>query len=114
MTGASYDALIIGGGPGGYKGALDCAAHGLRTALVERQHLGGTCLNIGCIPSKALIHVADRYAGLTDPSLAALGVSCEQRSIDLAAAAKWMNSVVTRLQSGVGSLLDGDPCAVEQ
>jgi dihydrolipoamide dehydrogenase len=114
MTRAPFDALIIGGGPGGYRAALDCAAHGLRAALVERQHLGGTCLNVGCIPSKALIHVADRYAGLADPALATLGVGIDERSIDLATSGEWMNGVVTRLRTGVGSLLDGAGVSVIQ
>ena len=57
---ASFDAIIIGGGPGGYVCAIRCAQLGLNVAVVEgRETLGGTCLNVGCIPSKALLHVDD-------------------------------------------------------
>ena len=56
------DLVVIGGGPGGYAAALRAAALGRRVTLVERQWIGGTCLNVGCIPSKVLIHVADLAA----------------------------------------------------
>ena len=49
----TYDLIVIGGGPGGYAAALDAAKHGLKTALVERDRLGGTCLQRGCVPTKA-------------------------------------------------------------
>lgn len=59
---ASYDVIIIGSGPGGYVSAIRCAQLGLKTAVVEgRETLGGTCLNIGCIPSKALLHSSHLY-----------------------------------------------------
>ncbi|WP_159139485.1 FAD-dependent oxidoreductase, partial [Klebsiella pneumoniae] len=54
-----YDVLIIGGGPGGYVAAIRAGQLGLRTVLVEKQHLGGICLNWGCIPTKALLHGAE-------------------------------------------------------
>jgi len=54
-----YDVVIIGGGPGGYVAAIRAAQLGLKTALVEREHLGGICLNWGCIPTKALLRNAE-------------------------------------------------------
>jgi dihydrolipoamide dehydrogenase len=58
----SHDVIIIGSGPGGYVCAIKCAQLGLKTAIVEKNPtLGGTCLNIGCIPSKALLHASDMY-----------------------------------------------------
>ena len=57
----SWDLIVIGGGPGGYTAAIRAAQLGLRTALVERDQVGGTCLNRGCIPTKALLHAAERY-----------------------------------------------------
>jgi dihydrolipoamide dehydrogenase len=104
---APFDALIIGGGPGGYAAAADCAERGLRTALVERKHLGGTCLNIGCIPSKALIHLADRYPGIDDSGLRSIGISGGRPSIDLTTSIEWIDAIVGRLRTGVGLLLAG-------
>ena len=63
MTETTHDVVIIGGGPGGYVAALRASQLGLRTACIEmRENLGGTCLNVGCIPSKALLHSSERYA----------------------------------------------------
>ena len=57
-----YDVAVLGGGPGGYECAIRCAQLGLKTALIEASELGGTCLNRGCIPTKALLHGAEVYA----------------------------------------------------
>src|SRR5208337_5047161 len=77
--------LIIGGGPGGYVAAIRAGELGLDTVLVEDGMLGGTCLNVGCIPSKALIHAADAVHALTEPhALNAIGVSLGQPSLDYA------------------------------
>ena len=58
----NYDVIVIGSGPGGYVSAIRCAQLGLKTAIVEgRDTLGGTCLNVGCIPSKALLHASHSY-----------------------------------------------------
>ena len=75
--------LVIGGGPGGYVAAIRAGQLGLDTILVEADRLGGTCLNVGCIPSKALIHAAGAAHGLSDPRGAerdrALGRGAETR-----------------------------------
>ena len=68
-----YDVLIIGGGPGGYVAAIRAGQLGLRTVLVEKQHLGGICLNWGCIPTKALLHGAE--VAHTIPHASQLGIS---------------------------------------
>ncbi len=96
------DLLIIGGGPGGYSAALRAAAAGRTVTLVERDRLGGVCLNVGCIPSKALIHVADT-AALPEES-AAIGVDL-QASVDLNRAQAWIGDIVGRLTGGVEQLL---------
>ena len=57
----TYDLIVIGAGPGGYVAAIRAAQLGLKTACVEREYLGGTCLNVGCIPSKALLDSSERY-----------------------------------------------------
>jgi dihydrolipoamide dehydrogenase len=98
--------LVIGGGPGGYIAAIRAAQLGIRTTLVEGEYLGGACLNIGCIPSKALLHVAaefdnaQRYA-----SENALGIRVQQPSFDAAQAVRWKDGVVRRLTGGVATLL---------
>jgi dihydrolipoamide dehydrogenase len=96
------DLLVIGGGPGGYSAALRAAAAGRTVTLVERDRIGGVCLNVGCIPSKALIHVADTVA-LPDEA-AAIGVDL-QASVDLDRAQTWIGDVVGRLTGGVEQLL---------
>jgi dihydrolipoamide dehydrogenase len=96
------DLLVIGGGPGGYSAALRAAAAGRTVTLVERDRLGGVCLNVGCIPSKALIHIADT-AALPDET-SAIGVDL-QASVDLERAQSWIGDVVGRLTGGVEQLL---------
>ena len=96
------DLLVIGGGPGGYAAALRAAAAGRTVTLVERDRVGGVCLNVGCIPSKALIHVADT-AGLAAET-AAIGVDLEA-AVDLDRAQAWIADVVGRLTGGVEQLL---------
>jgi dihydrolipoamide dehydrogenase len=96
------DLLVVGGGPGGYSAALRAAAAGRTVTLVERDRLGGVCLNVGCIPSKALIHVADT-AALPDET-GAIGVDL-QASVDLERAQTWIGDVVGRLTGGVEQLL---------
>ncbi|MDQ1490185.1 MAG: dihydrolipoamide dehydrogenase [Actinomycetota bacterium] len=96
------DLLVVGGGPGGYAAALRAAAAGRTVTLVERDRIGGVCLNVGCIPSKALIHVADT-AGLAAEA-AAIGVDLEA-AVDLDRAQSWIGDVVGRLTGGVEQLL---------
>ncbi|MBD9067007.1 MAG: FAD-dependent oxidoreductase, partial [Enterobacter cloacae] len=76
-----YDVLIIGGGPGGYVAAIRAGQLGLRTVLVEKQHLGGICLNWGCIPTKALLHGAEVAHSITHASQ--LGISVGEVNVDL-------------------------------
>ena len=99
--------LVVGGGPGGYVAAIRAGQLGIDTVLVEAERLGGTCLVRGCIPSKALVHVAEHFAAMTDTAAAsALGVRLESPpSIDFAWTAKWKDGIVDRLSNGVGALL---------
>jgi len=98
--------LIIGGGPGGYVAAIRAGQLGIRTVLVEGAQLGGTCLNVGCIPSKALIHAAEEfhkachYAGDSP-----LGIRTATPSIDVERTVAWKEGIVKRLTGGVGALL---------
>jgi len=104
--------LIIGGGPGGYVAGIRCGQLGLPAIVVDDQPLGGTCLNVGCIPSKALIHAADEFARLVSASATSptggasrLGISAASPAIDLAATVDWKDGIVEQLNRGVGSLL---------
>jgi dihydrolipoyl dehydrogenase len=98
--------LVIGGGPGGYVAAIRLGQLGLDTILVEADRLGGTCLNVGCIPSKALIHAAGAAHGLREPrGLSALGLSIGPPKLDFARTIAWKDGIVARLTGGVGALL---------
>ena len=97
------DLLVLGGGPGGYSAAFRAADLGLRTVIVERYPvLGGVCLNVGCIPSKALLHTA----GVIDAAraLSAHGVRFPEPEIDLEALRGWKDKVVSRLNGGLASM----------
>jgi dihydrolipoamide dehydrogenase len=96
--------LVLGGGLGGYVAAIRAAQLGLDTVLVEASRLGGTCLVRGCIPSKALIHAADRFAEMAGGK--PLGITLDQPPrLDLAQTVAWKDGIVDRLSSGVSGLL---------
>ena len=98
--------LVIGGGPGGYVAAIRAGQLGLDTILVEADRLGGACLNVGCIPSKALIHAAGAAHALREPrGLNAIGLSVGPPKLDFARTIAWKDAIVTRLTNGVGALL---------
>lgn len=98
--------LIIGGGPGGYVTAIRAGQLGIPTILVEGQALGGTCLNIGCIPSKALIHVAEQFHQTQHHSQhSALGISVSAPTLDISKSVEWKDGIVDRLTTGVAALL---------
>ena len=84
MTEQSYDLIVIGAGPGGYVAAIRAAQLGLKTACVEaRETLGGTCLNVGCIPSKALLHASEMYEEAHSGALAKFGIDFKSVSLNL-------------------------------
>ncbi len=98
--------LIIGGGPGGYVAAIRAAQLGIATTLVEGERLGGTCLNIGCIPSKALIHAGEAFHKVCHyTGQSPLGIQVEAPRIDLAQTVRWKDGIVRRLTQGVAALL---------
>jgi dihydrolipoamide dehydrogenase len=106
MLTESTTLLVVGGGPGGYVAAIRAAQLGIATVLVEGEYLGGACLNVGCIPSKALIHVADEFDKTRHFAGASpLGIKVESPSLDIAKAVHWKDGVVTKLTSGVAALL---------
>lgn len=106
MSEISCKLLIIGGGPGGYVCGIRAGQLGIDTVLVEKKRLGGTCLNVGCIPSKAVIHAADEFHRLTTfASKGAIGITAESPKIDFAKTLEWKDGIVNRLNSGVAGLL---------
>jgi dihydrolipoamide dehydrogenase len=106
MTDLTCKLLIIGGGPGGYVCGIRAGQLGIDTIVVEADKPGGTCLNVGCIPSKALIHAADEFHKLTTfADHASLGISTTKPSIDLARTVAWKDGIVKRLTAGVSGLL---------
>jgi dihydrolipoamide dehydrogenase len=107
MKDISCKLLVIGAGPGGYVCAIRAGQLGLDTVIVEMAKPGGACLNIGCIPSKALIHVADEFtaANAMASGKGHLGISVSAPKIDLAGSVAWKDGIVGRLTNGVAGLL---------
>jgi dihydrolipoamide dehydrogenase len=98
-----YDMVVIGSGPGGYVAAIRAAQLGMKTACVEREFVGGRCLNVACIPAKAMLRAADVLTELRDG--AEFGVEAGDVSFDMVAAGKHRDKVVKTLTGGVGGLL---------
>ncbi len=103
MSDTNFDLVVIGSGPGGYVGAIRAAQLGLKTAIVEREHLGGICLNWGCIPTKALLRTADIYRNIQHA--AGFGIKVDNASVDLDATVKRSRQVAAQLSGGVSGLL---------
>ena len=103
MEELNFDVLIIGGGPGGYTSAIRAAQLGLKVGLVEREELGGVCLNWGCIPTKSLLHAADvmREAG----SAASLGIELGKPKFNLKKMFKRSRDVAGQLSGGISHLM---------
>ncbi|MFT8870941.1 MAG: dihydrolipoyl dehydrogenase [Sporolactobacillus sp.] len=97
------DTIVLGAGPGGYVAAIRAAQLGQKVVIVEKEHVGGVCLNVGCIPSKALITASHRYQQLIDSER--FGLSAEHVTVDFAKVQAWKNEVVGKLTDGVRSLL---------
>ena len=103
MTDTTFDILIIGSGPGGYVTAIRAAQLGFKVAIVEREHLGGICLNWGCIPTKALLRSAEIYHYMKHA--ANYGLKADNITFDAAAIVQRSRAVSGRLNGGVGMLL---------
>ncbi|MBX9662166.1 dihydrolipoyl dehydrogenase [Novosphingobium sp.] len=102
MAEYDYDVLVIGAGPGGYVAAIRAAQLGLKVACAEgRETLGGTCLNVGCIPSKALLHGSEKYAEAVDGTFASYGIKTGPVTLDLAAMQQQKLDSVKQLTGGI-------------
>ena len=104
-TAEHYDVVVIGGGPGGYATALYGASAGLRIAMVEKGRLGGTCLNVGCIPAKELLETAATYRHVTEA--AEFGILVGDTSIEWDVSLARKDTIVSGLVSGLGTMLKG-------
>jgi len=104
--------VVIGGGPGGYVAAIRAAQLGAQTHLIEKENLGGTCLNVGCIPTKALLHTAELYHAVRHGER--IGLKGESVTLDWAALMNRKQSVVRRLVGGVGGLLKANGVTVHK
>ncbi|WP_144095587.1 dihydrolipoyl dehydrogenase [Croceicoccus sediminis] len=105
MAEFDFDVIVIGSGPGGYVAAIRAAQLGLKTACVEsRETLGGTCLNVGCIPSKALLHGSELFEEAKDGTLAKFGVKIPAPELDLSALQGEKSTAVKELTGGIAFL----------
>ncbi|AYW48705.1 dihydrolipoyl dehydrogenase [Tetragenococcus osmophilus] len=98
------DTVVVGSGPGGYVAAIRASQKGQKVAIIERENIGGVCLNVGCIPSKALIAAGHHYQDAKDSE--AFGIKTENATLDFTKTQEWKeNQVVNKLTSGVKGLL---------
>ncbi|MDD9371025.1 MAG: dihydrolipoyl dehydrogenase [Acidimicrobiales bacterium] len=104
-TAAHFDVVVIGGGPGGYAAALYGASAGLNIALIEKRWIGGTCLNVGCIPAKELLETAHVFQTVAEA--ASFGVNAGEPQVDWSVTQQRKQAVVDELVGGVGQLLKG-------
>ena len=102
-----FDAVVIGAGPGGYPAAIRLGQLKIKTAIIEREYMGGVCLNVGCIPSKAVIHAAKMFDKLGHSE--DIGITITGKPVlDMAKLQAWKGGVVNKLTSGVRTLLKGN------
>ena len=100
----TYDLIIIGSGPGGYSAAVRAGQYGLKTAIIEKDpKLGGTCLHVGCIPTKALLHTADVWDHFIHPGDE--GITCDNPKLDLPAVMARKTKIVDKHAKGVEGLM---------
>ncbi|MBU5595570.1 dihydrolipoyl dehydrogenase [Amphibacillus sp. MSJ-3] len=100
------DTLVVGAGPGGYVAAIRAAQTGQKVTIVDKGDLGGVCLNVGCIPSKALIEAGNHYSDTKNSN--EMGITVENVTVDFSKVQKWKAGIVNKLTSGVEGLLKGN------
>ena len=96
--------IVIGGGPGGYVAAIRAAQLGAEVTVIEKEHLGGTCLNVGCIPTKCLLHSAELVEDIRNQG-AEIGVEVEGVKVNFPQVIKHKNDISAKLTGGVAGLL---------
>lgn len=109
-----YDIAVLGGGPGGYVAAIKAAQMGKKTVIVEKEHFGGTCLNVGCIPTKALLRSAEALKEVKESAaFGVMDVDVSNAALDLKKVQARKKTVVSQLVGGVQSLLKGNGVTIE-
>lgn len=101
-----YDVIVIGTGPGGYHAAIRAAQLGQKVLAIEAEYVGGVCLNVGCIPTKALLHAAEELEGLKHGSV--FGLEASGVKMDLGKLGGWRDGIVRKLTGGVSQLFKGN------
>lgn len=107
MAQHNFDVVVIGAGPGGYVAAIRATQLGFKTAIIEREFLGGVCLNVGCIPSKAMIS-ATHFLHKAQHDASEMGIVIKNVSVDMKQLQKWKQSVCDKMSGGVNQLLKGN------
>ncbi|MBX3158311.1 MAG: dihydrolipoyl dehydrogenase [Deltaproteobacteria bacterium] len=107
MSEQRFDAVVIGAGPGGYPAAIRLGQLKVKTAVIEREYMGGVCLNVGCIPSKAVIHAAKMFDKMSHADDIGIGIAGKP-TLDMKKMQTWKGGVVNKLTSGVRTLLKGN------
>jgi dihydrolipoamide dehydrogenase len=102
-----FDAVVIGAGPGGYPAAIRLGQLKVKTAVIEREYIGGVCLNVGCIPSKSVIHAAKMFEKMGHADELGIGIASKP-TLDMKKMQTWKGGVVNKLTSGVRTLLKGN------
>ncbi len=110
MATTQTDVVVVGAGPAGYVCAIRLAQLGKKVTVIEKAHVGGVCLNVGCIPSKALIHAGTTYDKTTHAE--EMGISIKGASLDMKKVQAWKGEVVKKLTGGVAGLLKANGCTV--
>ncbi len=111
MSEQRFDAVVIGAGPGGYPAAIRLGQLKVKTLVIEREYMGGVCLNVGCIPSKAVIHAAKMFEKMSHAG--DLGISIPGApTLDMAKLQQWKGGVVNKLTGGVRTLLKGNGVSI--
>jgi dihydrolipoamide dehydrogenase len=108
--GNEFEAIVIGGGPGGYVAAIRLGQLGVKTLCVEKESMGGVCLNWGCIPSKALIAAANLANKVRNAGH--MGITVKDLEVDVAKMQEWKEGIVKKLVGGVTSLVKGNGSAI--
>src|SRR5437867_9201569 len=107
MSAERFDAIVIGAGPGGYPAAIRLGQLKIKTAIIEREYMGGVCLNVGCIPSKAVIHAAKMFEKMGHAGDIGIGIASKP-TLDMSKLQSWKGGVVNKLTGGVRTLLKGN------